>query len=272
MVICICLGLLAQTVCSYPNVKELLKASLRRNHRRCQLAPVPSPSPIMDPKPCKDKVSNGTVETPEGTIYCEVPSREQLLSQLKEIGGANPNYVATTKEEADNFPNLLPNVNLRDIYYCDESPPGTHNNSHPWWPWHSKSSRRRCEKEYDDSAGKRSDIPGSKVTDIRCFVDGTRDLNTGRKILCNRCQQKRELPTGYLPQYFNELSCGSGVIGGVRSKKCDNNYGSCLQNFLLMPILRYQKDECTTSGGKTTCKQVWVKDTAKLRSCCECQF
>lgn len=263
VILCLSLGLLAETVRSYPDLKQLLKASRRHNHHRCKPGPGPSPSPIKDPKPCKNKVSNGTVVTPEGTIHCEVPTREQLLNQLKEIGGANRYYVAITEEEADNFPNLLPNVNLSDIYYCDPSTPA----SHPWW-----RPRRKCHKEYQDSAEKRSDIPGSTVTNIRCFTDGSRDQDTGGMILCNRCQQKRELPTGYFPSFFNELSCGDGKIGGISSDTCNSGSGDCIQKFLYMPILKYKEDKCTTTGGITTCKQVWVPATGTIRSCCECQF
>lgn len=58
--------------------------------------------------PCKEVWENMTVSTPEGLVFCMVPSDEELTVQLKNVGGYNKHYVAVTPEEAVNFEPILP--------------------------------------------------------------------------------------------------------------------------------------------------------------------
>lgn len=53
--------------------------------------------------PCYNITTNKTVTSPEREkILCLVPSEEELLKSLKETGGFNRHYVATTAEEVKN--------------------------------------------------------------------------------------------------------------------------------------------------------------------------
>ena len=58
--------------------------------------------------PCHGVYENTTVVTTQGNIFCIVPSEEELMEQLKSVGGYNKHYVAVTEEEAKNFENILP--------------------------------------------------------------------------------------------------------------------------------------------------------------------
>ena len=181
-----------------------------------------------------------------------IPSKGQLLSMLKDIGGANPYYVATTAEEAKNFPNLLPNVSEKDIVHVKRQ------FKFPWW---RRGLGHKLHLE------KRGFYEESNVTNVRCVSHDATDINTNGKVMCTRCQQTRELDgNDYFPTKLNELSCGAGF----NSMFCGNG-GQCFQKYLYMPMLEYKNDSCTTSGGKETCTQNWKKFHYKLHSCCECQ-
>ncbi|XP_032220683.2 uncharacterized protein LOC116603499 [Nematostella vectensis] len=246
--------------------------------------------------PCYETWENVTVPTPNGLVFCSVPSDHQLEEKLKTVGGYNRHYVAITEAEAQNFENLL------TPKPTPTPAPNTHRTGHPVFrrrPWYNGKKRSAASWEEDDKEdavtkvlkgddevdvsnaeiSKRAEATEGIISSkkISCITRGQESKFPGYKHLCDVCQRQSELSIGRFPRYLNEITCesasGSGPVSGVSS--CHIGIGKCFQGYMLIDLLsrteKYEPLEPSPVAGATAYVQVWEPYTQKIRSCCDCR-
>lgn len=218
--------------------------------------------------PCKGSMTNGTIPTGDSLILCMVPTEEELKEQLKDVGGLNKHYAAITKEEADKFVSLLPNL--------PSTSPKREAKPFPIIWSHLSSSVSRNRRAVSRDTDLENNIVSSEKT--RCVNRGDR-TELGMIRLCTECQRKSKLSSDRFPRYINEVSCSDETPSLKEKEKslcCDNNQGMCIQRFLFIEFLvkteRYvEVPSPNPEKFPKAYKQVWEPYTQKIRSCCECQ-
>lgn len=230
--------------------------------------------------PCANTKVNQTIITPEGDkVLCLVPSENELMEDLKAIGGFNRHYVAVNEEQAaKDFENPLDPIasNPKPIV----------------WSNIVSGKRRRSIDESDDNFGdeershgraKRAAIPGLQT----CEDKGKPSSPAGFLQLCNECWWITKLPEDKFPRLINEKICGkvgdgerSSVFGGGDPQSCgeryDGMYAMCLQRSFTQDLLirtdDYERIPSPDPQYSVVYKQVWKKYTQDIRSCCQCQI
>ena len=231
--------------------------------------------------PCANTKVNHTVITPEGEkVLCLVPSEDELMEDLKTIGGFNRRYVAVNKEQAaKNFENPLDPIasNPKPIE----------------WSNIVSGKRRRSIDENDDNFGDEERSHGRAKRAVKlglqeCEKKGMPSKPVQFLQFCEECWWITELSENKFPRLINERICGkvgdgdrSNVFGGGVPQSCGERYegmplSMCVQRRFTQDLLirtdDYERIPSPDPQYSVVYKQAWKTYTQDIRSCCQCQI
>eukprot|EP00112_Aurelia_sp_Birch-Aquarium-sp1_P024011 Seg7397.2 transcript_id=Seg7397.2/GoldUCD/mRNA.D3Y31 product="putative skeletal organic matrix protein 8" pseudo=true protein_id=Seg7397.2/GoldUCD/D3Y31 len=212
---------------------------------------------------------------------CLPISYSLLQRTFEQYGSPNPNYVASTREEAALFPNLLWDGSKREAYMKIVK-----QLKEKILHWAGKRIQlillfkkllltrlhlplRRITQRLAmlKNLAKRHVKRSSSITrNNDCFTAGTVDQLTKTTRLCTTCMATTTLPGDRFPRYLNEVLCQAG-------SGCFQGEGICQQKYFTMKILK-KTGNCVplTQNGQKVYIEEWMPTWQNIRICCECQL
>ena len=176
---------------------------------------------------------------------CVRLNESQLLQMLKNVGGWNPRYVATSREEACKFTDLsidakpLPRNASGDV----------------------KGPQGRQKRMVSLRSG--STLRG-------CWSRGSVVDGSPLRRLCTECAATTQLPSNVFPPIINEVICGDN------DHFCYHRIGLCAQKVIKFTFLRRTGEfERNDDLSSILSQEVYVEKVETfqqdIRSCCECR-
>ncbi|KAK2554916.1 hypothetical protein P5673_023597 [Acropora cervicornis] len=235
-------------------IEESKERQLRETSRLRQLSQA---------HPCYNITANKTVTSPEGEkILCLVPSEEELLQSLKETGGFNRHYVATTAEEVkNNFEDPFNPIVQSQVSRLNVT---------------GRRRRYVLDLNYKTGTSSGTSKKRSQIAGLRSCVSLGERNSMGLLQLCQECWWVTLLPENKFPRYINERICGQdGTTVTPPIGFCNSGNGQCVQRSVTQDFLvrtnRYERVPSPDSRYSVAYKQVWEPFAQPIRSCCQCQ-